>query len=342
MQQFYKNKILERFASIQPNKVSLKQLTVFGKSLTPSKILSSANHVKRELTVRLSHRIRSFQQIPFIVGSNPDIQMVYGLYWDAFERFRNFPEIETHQDNRNFCEMLTKTLQMHRLVIPHMITGLADAAQHISPAEVDALMVELISSRIGRRVLAEQHISLTMNAKSGVTIGIVNTKCVAHHVIRKVVSTLSEQYFDQHGKSAPKVVIDGDLEANFTYIDRHIEFIMYEILKSAFKAGKESQDVRVTIGRDHNHLTFRISSPAPPEVPCNKVWSWSASAKRNRDSKMYHIGQMGGSFVSAGLGMPMVKVFALYWGGDVEVYTMPGFGSDTYVVLSTCNELERL
>jgi hypothetical protein len=42
--------------------------------------------VRTELPVRLAHRIRDLQNLPYIVGTHPSLAKVYGLYVDAFER----------------------------------------------------------------------------------------------------------------------------------------------------------------------------------------------------------------------------------------------------------------
>ena len=56
---FYNNKILEQYAAQDYKTVSLRQLTVFGRSITLDKLLRSANYIRQELPVRLAHRIRS-------------------------------------------------------------------------------------------------------------------------------------------------------------------------------------------------------------------------------------------------------------------------------------------
>lgn len=56
-QSFYQNRILEQYASQETKRVTLRQLTVFGRTLTMEKLLKSANYVRTELPVRLAHRI---------------------------------------------------------------------------------------------------------------------------------------------------------------------------------------------------------------------------------------------------------------------------------------------
>ena len=36
-----------------------------------------------------------------------------------------------------------------------------------------------------------------------------------------------------------------------------------------------------------------------------------------------------------GIGLPMAEVYANYWGGNLKVYSMTGFGTDMYVTIKT-------
>jgi pyruvate dehydrogenase kinase 2/3/4 len=38
---------------------------------------------------------------------------------------------------------------------------------------------------------------------------------------------------------------------------------------------------------------------------------------------------------SMGIGLPMAQVYANYWGGNLQVYSMNGFGTDMYETIKT-------
>jgi pyruvate dehydrogenase kinase 2/3/4 len=59
--------------SVNPNTV--RQLVFFGRHMTDDRLIKSANYVRKEITIRLAHRIRDFQKLPFIVGTNPHIEV---------------------------------------------------------------------------------------------------------------------------------------------------------------------------------------------------------------------------------------------------------------------------
>ena len=126
---FYHNDILEKYASNQTKLVTLRQLTVFGRRLTREKLLKSANYLRTELPVRIAHRIMDFQQLPFIVGTNPHIQTIYDLYWEAFEKFRQIPEIRSLEENEHYCFLVRALLKNHLVVIPQLGIGMAECGK---------------------------------------------------------------------------------------------------------------------------------------------------------------------------------------------------------------------
>ena len=76
--------------------------------------LQSANYVRTELPVRISHRIRDLQALPYVVVMQEGISKVYKvrctvlrpiqqhytsywqLYWSAFEKYAPSPSSENH------------------------------------------------------------------------------------------------------------------------------------------------------------------------------------------------------------------------------------------------------
>ncbi|KAJ3162978.1 hypothetical protein HDU88_006471 [Geranomyces variabilis] len=242
---FYENRVLEHYAAQETRRVTLRQLTVFGKTLSQEKLLKSANYVRAELPVRLAHRIYDFQHLPFIVGTNPHIEHVYKLYWEAFETFKAIPPVVTLEQNRDFCDILEDMLSAHLVAIPRLAMGIAESALHLDPREADRFMNEMLRSRIGRRVLAEQHITLSgvfdgKECQDESFIGIVNTRCRARDVVDKCTALVGKVFEEAFGVLPPEVHVDGHLDAEFTYIPDQIEYIIFELLKNSMWATVET------------------------------------------------------------------------------------------------------
>jgi len=119
---------------------------VFGRSLTESRLISSANYVRTELPCRLAHRIRDIQLLPYHFVVNPHIKTVYNLYYDAFDAFSRVAPIRTLEDNDRFCETITRMLQSHLSVIPKLALGVLQSAELVDADELDSFMNTILRS----------------------------------------------------------------------------------------------------------------------------------------------------------------------------------------------------
>ncbi|KAG0047564.1 hypothetical protein BGZ83_007396 [Gryganskiella cystojenkinii] len=331
-QHFYQNRILDPYVSQTVTPITLRQLVVFGRNMQTEKLLKSANYVRTELPVRLAHRIRDFQNLPFIVGTNPHIEKVYELYWHAFDRLRQVDEIKTLEDNDRFCELVKGLLNDHLVVIPQLALGIMESSKHIERQQVDQFMNKMLRSRISRRVLAEQHISLTANFNSPSNhlltdkgyIGIIYTHCNPREIVERTAllaaETCRRQQLDfihkfNHGDGIkdedkpkaiepPKVILDGSIDAEFSYIPDHIEYILYELLKNSMRfvmlnarpdpLTGELPPIQITVCEGNNDITFRISDRGggiPPEMESH-LWSYSQSPITARFANFEKISKM--------------------------------------------------
>lgn len=61
--------------------------------MTAERLVVIANHVQKELTVRLARRLLDMHTLPYVVVINPNIQKVFGLYSNAFMTLVNSPKV---------------------------------------------------------------------------------------------------------------------------------------------------------------------------------------------------------------------------------------------------------
>lgn len=211
---FYQNKVLEEYTAQPVNASTLRQFIFFGRQMNTDRLIKSANWVRNELLVRLAHRIRDFQQLPFFVGTNPNVEYVYRLYWGAFETLRQFPTITTQDDNVQFCELLNNLLEDGLLVLPRLAQGLSESAAYYPPdqKDLDKFLNRMLRSRISRRILAEQHLALTeacehdWDKQTGFGdgyVGIIYVHCSARDLVTRA-KNLVYQHIDRyhHDKNA--------------------------------------------------------------------------------------------------------------------------------------------
>lgn len=120
---FYDDKITN-FASKQVNPVTLGKLVGFGRPpLSNESLQACTQYAKTELPVRLARRVRAFQSLPFIVGTNPHIKEIYSLYYDSFESLVKYALPDAPGDDIEFTEKLKDFVERHSDNIPTLARG---------------------------------------------------------------------------------------------------------------------------------------------------------------------------------------------------------------------------
>jgi signal transduction histidine kinase len=113
--------------------------------------------------------------------------------------------------------------------------------------------------------------------------------------------------------------------------------------------------IKVTIGVGDEQVMFRISDQGftfyllllgggiPKEAKPN-LWNFIKPDSKdilNQPEIVAKVQELVPINVSLGIGLPMSKVYANYWGGNISLYSMERFGVDAYLTITTGNSLEN-
>ena len=178
-------------------------------------------------------------------------------------------------------------VQTHADTIPILARGFLECRKYISPADVTRFLDEHLRARIGTRLIAEQHIALHLssqphcsnhdrhaqNDSSSTSIGVIDTALRPAETIRHCESFVSEICELKYGVR-PTVLIDGQPDTRLAHVPTHLEYILTELLKNAFRATvenrKERDPIQVTIAASpdpssSSPSSSSSSSSSPPE-----------------------------------------------------------------------------
>ncbi|SAM03563.1 hypothetical protein [Absidia glauca] len=327
-QSFYDDKIVT-YASRPIKPVTLKQLVRFGQPpLSQENLRQCALYARTELPVRLARRVRAFQTLPFIVGTNPYIKEIYKLYYDSFEMLEQYSHRRDEGDDMEFADKLKDLVDRHTDNIPTLARGFLECRQYMTNHDMAVFLDDMIKARIGIRLIAEQCITLIQHSQShsttahssndhsnnkadtNCTIGIIHTQLNPYQIIRNCSDFVAELCEFNYGQSA-ETVITGHLDTTFTYIPVHLEYILMELLKNAHRATVEhakdlgSLDrpppIQVTISQSKEEIGIRIRDQGNGihEQDLNKVFEYSYTTVKNPgDSPDDDDGSSGGSIFS--------------------------------------------
>lgn len=361
--------LLAKWLEKTPKKITLPYLLANGgkpgQPATENEVLHSARHVQRELPVRLARRVRQFYSLPFIVGTNPYIQTIARLYASSFAALTAFPPIETLEQNTEFTNKLQELVGWHSENAPTLARGFMECLEYMNTEQVGRFLNAALHSRIGIRLIAEQHLALTTSLcasnteempykRSQTSVGIIDTQMVVSDVLRgsaEYVQSLCEATFDM----APEVVFEGATGVRTVGIPMHLDYAMTELLKNSFRATTERHlerkragtapdtipPVRITVADAPSHLTIRIRDEGGGISPENmsKVFNYSFTTVNHSESEDTGDVTSGamlsgmGSLAGLGYGLPLSRLYIGYFGdSDLDIVSLWGH---------VCNKLTR-
>lgn len=356
---FYDTSV-ESFASKPVTRMTLKKLFEFGKDLkNESRLILSAQYLHKELPIRIAHRVRDFQKLPFIVGCNPHIQSVYYLYLRTFDILRQVPEIQTIEQERQYTELLTKLVDEHVDVVTTLGKGCVESKRYMSVDKLNRFLDQALQSRIGVRMLAEQHLALHKQQEG--YIGIICEKMSPKLAIERCAD-IAGRMCEHHYGAAPKVIIQGHLDTVFSYIPVHLEYMLLELLKNSMRATVEHNwknrydnlpPIVATICKGATDITIRLSDQgggvSPQIMPNIFTYSFTTAdmTSMKRPDEEEEFNAMGfvnvmdtgannryGPLAGLGFGLPMSRVYAEYFGGSLNICSMHGYGCDVFLRLN--------
>lgn len=230
--------------------------------------------------------------------SNPHIARIYSNYVHSLSTLLPYHErqITNLEDETQFTEVMADLVQTHSNTIPILARGFLECRKYISPADVTKFLDEHLRTRIGTRLIAEQHIALHLSSHphnngtrrklqnaSSSYIGVIDTALRPAEIIRHCESFVSEICELKYGVR-PTVVIKGEPDTALAHVPTHLEYILTELLKNAFRAtvenGMEREPIEITIAASpdpQGNLGLAVGDIPPQAVGGNDFSSASGS-----------------------------------------------------------------
>ncbi|KAI1379349.1 alpha-ketoacid dehydrogenase kinase [Hypoxylon crocopeplum] len=254
--------------------LSLADLVKHGRPpLSAEALFSSANFTLSLLPIRLAHRIQALRNLPFIVVSNPNISKIYHNYVHSLSTLLPWKHrtIANLDAEIRFTSVLAELVQTHQDTIPILAKGFLECRRYISPQEVTRFLDTHLRTRIGTRLIAEQHIALHYSSlphfdpsasptpcpEHPSYIGVIDTALSPSAVVDSCAGFVADICELKYGVR-PHWVIDGEPDTTFASVPMHLEYIVTELLKNAFRATVEN-------GRNREPVVVTIA-PEPPDM----------------------------------------------------------------------------
>jgi pyruvate dehydrogenase kinase 2/3/4 len=144
--------------------------------------------------------------------------------------------------------------------------------------------------------------------------------------------------------SAPDVNIYGDPDFTFPYVPSHLHLMVFELVKNSLRAVQErfmdsdrdTPPIRIIVADGLEDVTIKISDEGGgiPRSGLPKIFTYLYSTADNSQIENYEGSDDGVIMAGYGCGLPISRLYARYFGGDLQIISMEGYGTDAYLHLS--------
>jgi pyruvate dehydrogenase kinase 2/3/4 len=252
------------------------------------------------------------------------------------------PELTDY--NTRFAKTLHGIKRRHDSVVTTVAQGILEYKRHRQRMQIDSSIQSFLDrfymSRIGIRMLIGQHIALTdqTHARHPSYVGIICTKTNVKELAQEAIENARFVCEDHYGLfDAPKVRLVCRDDLNFMYVPGHLSHMLFETLKNSLRAvvethGQEKEAFPVTkvvVAEGKEDITIKISDEGGgiPRSAIPLVWTYMYTTVDQTPSldPDFNKSDFKAPMAGFGYGLPISRLYARYFGGDLKLISMEGF-----------------
>ncbi|CAG9536158.1 unnamed protein product [Cercopithifilaria johnstoni] len=348
LQQFRDHMFMEKlkyYERFRPQPISLQMYLSFGQTGT---VEISFKFLRKELLVRLANITK---EVDLLFQNLPQTSVATGLhrsYCQSFEDLLPFENVEPTDGNiSSFNEKVEKVMLRHENTIEEIAKGVIQLRQEygvniISDNKVQYSLDRLYFNTISIRILQHQHLVVfgTSLPESPRHIGCIDPAC---DVAAVIVDAYDSARFICDGCycDTPKLqfnsynsVTPGHPIAIAT-IPSYLYYIMFELFKNSMRATidrysefEKLPPVQVLATLGEEDLTIRMSDSGGgiSRRKIDQLFRYSFSTAPPPEN-----GGHNPALAGCGYGLPLSRLYARYFHGDLMISSMEGYGTDAFL-----------
>ncbi|KAL1929908.1 hypothetical protein VTP01DRAFT_1062 [Rhizomucor pusillus] len=270
-------------------------------------------------------------------------------YYTNVEEIDCSPEVLTYTEN--FVKAIEAIKQRHDPVVTTVAQGILEYKERLKSNMIDTDVQQFLDrfymSRIGIRMLIGQHSALYRGPPRKDYVGVICTRTNIREITLDAIANARFICEDHYGLfKAPQVQVfcPGDIE--FMYVPSHLNHMIFELLKNSLRAvverfGPDYEDeyplIRVVIAHGKEDITIKISDEGGgiPRSGIPLVWTYMyTTAARQELEPEFNKTEFKAPMAGFGYGLPISRLYARYFGGDLKLISMEGYGTDAYLHLN--------
>uniref|UniRef100_A0A665VBI6 Protein-serine/threonine kinase n=1 Tax=Echeneis naucrates TaxID=173247 RepID=A0A665VBI6_ECHNA len=349
-------KQVERFSKFSPSPLSMKQFIDFGSANACEK--TSFVFLRQELPVRLANIMKEIDFLPDKLLGTPSLKLLTSWYSQSLLELIEF--LEKDPDDKDVLPKFTQALinirNRHNNVVPTMAQGVVEykdafGVDPVTNQNVQYFLDRFYMSRISTRMLMNQHTLIfngSVNPAHPKHIGSIDPTCDVVEVVKDAYET-SKMLCEQYYLTSPDMEIkEVNSVCHFTRLFAH--FVIHVLCQNAMRATVETHEtsptlpqvkVRVSLGTED--LTIKMSDRGGG-VPLRKIERLFSYMYSTAPSPVHVDNSRNAPLAGFGYGLPISRLYAKYFQGDLQLYSMEGFGTSAVIYLKALSSesVERL
>ncbi|CAB0042459.1 unnamed protein product [Trichogramma brassicae] len=352
-------KMLDFYSQFNPSPLSIKQFIDFGLSACERK---SFIFLRKELPVRLANIMKEIHLLPENLLRMPSVGIVNNMYVTSFQEIIEFEKVEVSDNTLDkFCQALVKIRNRHTDIVQTMAQGILELKDsHDVDAQtensIQYFLDRFYMSRISIRMLINQHTLLFGGVLNGHNrhIGCIDPHCDVISVVKDAYEN-ARFLCDQYYMASPDLVVKQfnstavNSGIKIIYVPSHLYHMLFELFKNSMRAVMEHCGVdadnypplEVTVIQGKEDICVKMSDRGGgiPRSQMDYLFKYMYSTAPQPSKSDAHTVPLAGY----GYGLPLSRLYARYFHGDLVLLSCEGFGTDAVVYLKALsNEANEL
>uniref|UniRef100_A0A8C2ZN83 Protein-serine/threonine kinase n=1 Tax=Cyclopterus lumpus TaxID=8103 RepID=A0A8C2ZN83_CYCLU len=355
------NPKIEYYSRFSPSPLSIKQFLDFGRDNACEK--TSYMFLRKELPVRLANTMREVNLLPDKLLSQPSVRLVQKWYMQSFVELLDYEnrKPENCQALNDFLELLIEIRNRHNDVVPTMAQGVIEYKEKFGfdpfiSSNIQYFLDRFYTNRISFRMLINQHTLLfgdDTNPAHPKHIGSIDPTCNVAEVVSgefeiicfqcTLLGMLCYLWVEPFWVKAPKKPIQA------VYVPSHLFHMLFELFKNSMRATVELHEnsaeglppvkAKVTLGKEDLSIKISDRGGGVPLRKIDRLFNYMYSTAPTPSLEQGAVPLAG-----FGYGLPISRLYARYFQGDLKLYSMEGVGTDAVIYLKALSSesFERL
>ena len=324
--------------NIQKSSNPIKIIKSYYQPITDQYLLSQSIFLKKELEIRLSHRVNDLINLPYGLPHTNEISNLTDAYVSSLTNITDLSPITNNTDVKNFTKILEQIRDRHSNAEFQVSKGIQKIKyfdlinNKILNKNLDKFFIERIGVRtlIGQQLLSSTHKEHLVKK--------CNIKTIITDVVNDINISCDRIYHDY-----ANINISVDSDINILYIPSHIYYIVSEITKNSviahFNNNCKDLPINIYCYEGDNDIIIKITDSGLgfPRNKIDKLMSYYYSSNPIEITPELEVTNQPilGGF---GVGLPLAKVYSKYLGGDIRVNPIENLGTEILIYLDKTTE----